>query len=346
MPTPDEAAKLFNFPFSPRQRIRRMITIANDIYDLNIKISDRSLDNLSSIGVSEKKLLPISSGIKNRIHGDTLIKIKNIETSILNNKINALWESYLVPFSDGYNSKAGINIDIEPILEFLKSRSDIHISAIKTVDKNDYHTIKNYYSIILEHTLIGKDDVKNIISLIHSQSTNNFLKTDEQERSLLFFYFDFYLFLIAAIDKVICRLVKSDKYPFGIFHTLLECSGNTYFGKSLYRFANHMGLTIYKLSQYIPVTDTNDKSNDSSRRERQFSILKKWRNGKTKPRIKTLDNFYNNFGEGNPDPLILISTICISIDKIIENPEFSESKKVINEIFSSDNYKKYFIALS
>lgn len=189
--------------------------------------------------------------------------------------------------------------------------------------------------------------MKNIISLIHNQSTNIFLKTDKQERSLLFFYFDFYLFLIAAIDKAICRLVKNDKYPFGVFHTLLECSGNTYFEKSLCRFANHMGLKIYQLVQYIPVTDTNDKNpTTTTRREKQISILKKWKNGKTKPRIKTLDNFYKKFGEGNYDALTLISTICISIDKIIENPEFSENKKVINEIFSSDNYKKYFIALS
>lgn len=64
MPTPDEAAKLFSFPFSPRQRIRRMITIANDAYNLDIKISDRSLDNLSSIGISEKNYSPSSQKLK------------------------------------------------------------------------------------------------------------------------------------------------------------------------------------------------------------------------------------------------------------------------------------------
>ncbi|MGO2161662.1 MAG: hypothetical protein ACTH4J_14515 [Vibrio toranzoniae] len=349
--TPDEVVELFGFPTSPRSKVK----LVSGLLGQEVKISDRSLDNLAGKGISERKakeaLEPLIGAIEERLKFDTDSFIP-VGTRI--SDIHIQWSAAINCFLCGAQFSEQEESCLQPLRVFLERRCVEYepqrelIMRYRGMEQEEalYH-LTDYYRPVIDKTLLDSKQVALLIKVLDKISLGDEVNAEQDEiNAFALFSHDFNLSLFASLDLVARNfglLVYDDvvKQDESFFTQLLEAEGQCYFGKLLTLIKIKTGCTYSKLAQFIPI---QNRSTDSGRTESEAKVerLKEWRKGKTKPSFTVMDEFFSYFDVGDQLPLLIYGLICQAIDRMMEKYKLKGDRAIVQKIYSAENYARYY----
>ncbi|KQA18591.1 hypothetical protein [Vibrio metoecus] len=349
--TPDEVAEMFGFCTSARSKLK----LSARMLGKEIKLSDRSLDNLSSRGISEKKakecLEPIISAFEERfaVDLDDLIpvgaKISDLEV---------LWQATCFTFLKGANFLDSKEECLRPLIMFIERRCREYkpqqrlIAKIQDCEPDDaIRHVVDFYRPIIDKTMLSKVQQAIVIDFLSQlPARKSFQLNTEETEALCLFIQDFNLSLFAAIDLVIVEMnqqgneLKVNKGR-SLLADILDADGICYFGKLITFIKEKTGISYSKLAKFIPV-HVKDAASGRSISDAQKERLTEWRKGEVKPSFKALNEFFSHFDADEQFPLLVYSFICMAIDKILTGFVLENERELLNEIYSSKYYIRYY----
>ena len=349
--TPDEVAEMFGFPTSPRSKVK----LAAGLLEQEVKISDRSLDNLAGKGISERKakeaLEPIIRAMEGRLKFDV---DSFIPDGTRTSDLHILWPVAINSFLCGAQFSEQEESCFQPLIVYLERRCVEYEPQREWITRyRDMRQEKalchltDFYRSVIDKTLLDSKQVASVIKMLDKISLGEEVNVEQDEiNAFALFSHDFNLSLFASLDLVarnFALLVYDDvvKQDESFFTQLLEVEGQCYFGKFLALIKIKTGYTYRKLAQFIPI---QYRSTDSGRTESEAKVerLKEWRKGKTKPSFTVMDEFFSHFDAGDQFPLLIYGFICQAIDRMMDKYKLKDDRAILQKIYSTENYARYY----
>lgn len=347
--TPDEVVELFGFPTSIRSQIKFLAAL----FGQEVKVSDRSLDNLSGKGVSEQKaneaLAPMLTQLDQlNLNLDNLIPI-----GTSTDDLKTLWRATIKSFVAGFGAAAQDTSFLQPLVAFIERRcTEYEVqrewgSNHRGVDEQKLLTlITEFYRPVIDKTALNLEQQNIVIKLFERLSLEKNVKANQDElEAMALFTQDFNLSLFAALDLVAINWKhlnqEGTKQHDSFFGKILAADGKCYFGKLISFIKEDTGISYRELAQCVPI---QQESTETGRTllEVQIERLKEWRKGKTKPSFATLDKFCSNFAFEDQLLLLIYCLICQALDRQLAKYQGDE-KRMLKEIYSADNYLTYYL---
>jgi hypothetical protein len=345
-PQPDEVMKSIGISPTPRTKIKGLASLLN----LQLKLSNSSLDNLGRKGIKEKTLIRLLKPIYKklfRIHGsmkDTFKKVDNNNIHVWDSGF--FWNIILEELKRGVNEGKGKAFDLTPLDIFFKIRNIDNQKLGKYLKQNtstDEVFLKGFYDIVLPMTLLEPELHHEVITITEQLDNPNDI-TAQQSICFMRVQYDFYLSLIAAIDHCLVKDWDLDKsHPKGLFGNIFDLDGKTYLAKLLLGFKKGTNKNYRELAKLIPL---NKEETDSGRtlHEAQIETLKAWRSGKQIPSYSKLNTFIQALEPGfDMTNYQIMGCVCLSLDRLMTRyVRDDSSRQIAQSVFSSHYYKKHF----
>ncbi|KJR29099.1 hypothetical protein [Vibrio sp. S234-5] len=341
-PSLDEFALFLGFGVSARSKAR----ILKEQLSLDLKVSERSLDNLGSKGISEKKARLASWPILRFLFQKGLfLFFKELPKDVRATDVIHTWLIMLRSFN---HEQPYINL--QPLHSFLNHRDQLYQPIkhfIDTMPKlttdNQTELLVSFYQLALPKTLLSQEEQKEILRLVASDDMNR-EENGTNRLCIQYWFYDFHLSLMAALDVTILdnfNLVS--EYEYGIFSHVFKKDGATYLSKLLNHLIEKMDFRYCQLAKFIPIKRERESECETSMFEAQTKTLKEWRSGKTHPTNKTLIKFFENIDtESYALPILLVAMICIGLDKRLKDPKIKPWTEEFQSTFSAERYAIYF----
>lgn len=347
--TPDEVAELFGFPTS----IRSQIKILAALFGQEVKVSDRSLDNLSGKGVSEQKADEALDPMLTLLDQLNLNIDNFIPIGTSTDDLKALWRAAIKSFTAGFESAGQDTSFLQPLIAFIERRCTEYEaqrewgSNHRGVDEQKLLTlIAEFYRPVIDKTALNSEQQNIVIQLLERLSLEQNIQANQDEiEAMGLFTQDFNLSLFAAVDLVALnwkhRHQEGIKQHNSFLFKILASDGKCYFGKLMSFIKEDTGVSFRTLAQYVPI---QQESTETGRTvlEVQVERLKEWRKGKTKPSFATLEKFCSNFAFEDQLLLFIYCLICQAIDRLLVKYKTDE-QRMLKEIYSADNYLTYYL---
>lgn len=341
-PSTDEFAQFLGMETSARSKASTM----RQLLGCDLKISNRSLDNLGSVGIKEKTARKAGWPILRFMFQKGLLGyFKEIPNKISKSEVLYAW---IMPLKGFKQANKSINLDL--LHAFFKYRNELYqpIKALydsspKLTDDNQQELLTSYYRTALPQTLLSEEEQNELYRVITSGDIEG--ETTESTRKFLQYWtYDFHLSLMATLDLTILHNADIvDKYNCGIFGRLFTKEGATYFSKLLTHLNDVSGYNDYQLARFIPIKRKCHHEHTTSLYEAQSNTLRKWRSGKTKPETNTITCFFENVNsEAYSLPIVLVATLCLALDRQFKNVKDSPWKEGFLATFSAKRYEIYF----
>ena len=347
--TPDEVAELFGFSTSIRSQIKFIATK----FGQEVKVSDRSLDNLSAKGVSEQKAneaLAPALTILDQLNLD-LDNLIPIGTST--NDLKTLWRATIKSFVAGFGSTAQDTSFLQPLIVFIERRcTEYEVqrewgSRQHGVDEQKLLTlIAEFYLSVIDKTALNSEKQNIVIKLFERFPLEQKIQANQDElEAMALFTQDFNLSLFAALDLAALNWKhfhqEGTKQHDSFLVKILASEGKCYFGKLISFIKTELGISFKTLAQCVPI---QQESSETGRTllEAQVERLKEWRKGKTKPSFSTLESFCSNFAFEDQLLLFIYCMICQAIDRQLVKYQGDE-QRMLKEIYSADSYLTYYL---
>ncbi|WP_133013113.1 hypothetical protein [Marinomonas flavescens] len=347
--TPDEVAELFGFPTS----IRSQIKVIAATFGEAVTVSDRSLDNLSGKGLSERKAEEVLAPMQTILDRLNLDLDNLIPTGTSTNDLKTLWRAAIKSLVAGIELAGEDASFLQPLIAFLDRRCLEYepqrewISYHRGMEESKLLSkIVEFYRPVIDKTALSAEQ-QNLVIRTFAKSTlaENFEIAQDEMEAMGLFTQDFNLSLFAALDLVAINWKhlnqEGTKQHDSFFGKILAADGKCYFGKLISFIKEDTGISYRELAQRLPI---QQESTETGRTllEVQIERLKEWRKGKTKPSFATLDKFCSNFAFEDQLLLFIYCLICQALDRQLAKYQGDE-KRMLKEIYSADNYLTYYL---
>lgn len=371
LPSPNEVQAFLGYPSSARGLLKMMGKYLN----ITLPISDRSLDNFGTTGISQnlanKVMTQIETKVNNRFaHKDIL---PSEPFSMLD--LGVVWlindKALQATCPEVYQE-----FRLDKLFEFINQRCKHYQSLLDFITQSNvknrspegselFEITKEFYSLVIEHTRLTEQEQNDCLNLFKNKASNlNHQASQNEYQALMFFIYDFYLSLFAVIDILITnkriRLAKQHNWPLnhpyydtGYLSGILKCEGKCCFDLYLTYIHQITGLSFYKLAKCIPV-DIKYQANSSvsleqQERDKQAQLesaqrtrLDEWRKGQTKPSFDRICQFLENLGCVDSFDLAIYGIICQAIDRDLPQRSQHEQKMMTEQLYTPEHYNIYY----
>lgn len=348
--TPDEVAELFGFPTSIRSQIKFIAAK----FGQEVKISDRSLDNLSGKGMSEQNadaaLAPILTLLDRfNLDFDDLIPI-----GTSTDDLKTLWRAAIKNVIAGIQSAGEDASFLQPLIAFIDRRCSEYepqrewISCHRGMEEDSLLSeIMGFYSPVINKTALNSEQQNMVIRGLDNLVLGENIEADQDEiEAMWLFMQDFNLSLFAALDLVAiqskCLHQEGTKQYDSFLVKILASDGKCYFGKLISFIKAETGFSFRKLAQCVPIQQESAETGRTLL-EAQIERLKEWRKGKTKPSFATLDKFFSNFAFEDYILLLIYSFICLALDRELANKKSAVDRRILKKVYSAETYINYYL---
>lgn len=347
--TPQEVVELFGFSTSIRKQIKFIATL----HGQEVKVSDRSLDNLSGKGISEKKAVEALAPLFTQLDRLNLNLDDLIPTGSMVDDIKLLWDAQIKQVLAEFQSIEQAPNFLKPLIAFIERRC-IEFEPQRTfsachrgIDEPKMRTlIPDFYRPVINKTALNSEQQNLVIRVLDKLALGESIETDQDEMEAMgLFTQDFNLSLFATLDLVAINwkhLNQEGKKQHDSFLVkILASEGKCYFGKLMSFIKTEFDISFKALAQCVPI---QQESTETGRTllEVQVERLKEWRKGKTKPSFATLEKFCSNFAFEDQLFLLIYCLICQAIDRQLVKYKTDE-QRILKEIYSADNYFTYYL---
>ncbi|MEZ9950766.1 hypothetical protein AB4376_18755 [Vibrio breoganii] len=342
----DEFAEFLGINVSARSKLNWYEAVMG-----KLRISDRSKDNLGRAGISPRLAMRVMRPILRFMYKKNLLRnLKKYPRNIEINDVIHAWLSALESFSmeDKY-------LDTHLLVKFLEDRNekyqDIKIfidDAPTLTPENEAQLLTQYFSLMATKTLLNSEEQQAALKIVKRKNKEVLNLSDFHKTSFFKLIFDFHLSIYSVIDLILLSSFhKVEEYQSGFFSTLFDVEGETYFGKLLNHITAHTDSSDYKLAKYIQIKRKEEQERNSTIHEVQLSTLQDWKSGKTKPTPSTLKKFYECIADDSDEefdylPVIIISMLCIALDKKCDSLKTASDLTAFKAVFSTESYTRYF----
>lgn len=341
-PSTDEFSQFLDIGTSARSKANTM----SKLLGCDLNISNRSLDNLGSVGIKEKTARKAGWPILRFMSQTGLLRyFKEIPKKISKNEVFYAW---IMPLKGFKHANKNINLDCLHV--FFEHRNELYQPIKQCIDSspkltadNQTELLTSFYQLALSKTLLTEEEQSELCRVIASGDIEG-KATENTRRFVQYWTYDFHLSLMVALDlTMLYNADKVDKYNCGIFGHIFMKEGATYFSQFLNHFNDINGFNDYQLARFIPIKRESDHEHTTSLHEAQSNTLKKWRSGKTKPETETITRFFENVdSEAYTLPIVLVATLCLALDRQLENVKDSLWEDGFLATFSAKRYETYF----
>ncbi|HFQ5279660.1 TPA: hypothetical protein ACGUXS_004829 [Vibrio vulnificus] len=348
--TPDEVAELFGFSTSIRSKVK----LLSRGLQKEVKLSDRSLDNLGGKGISklkaEEAFEPIYSALEDKLNLDfeSLIP-EGTRTS----DIHVLWPAAIKSFVCGAQFSEQEKSCLQPLVAFIERRCREYepqrewVTNFRAIEyEGRLRHLTDFYMPVINKMLLDSTQQDAVMKILSMIALGDKVKVEKEDvKALCLFFQDFNLSLFVSLDLVARNFAllvdDASKQDESFLAQILAAEGQCYFGKLIAFIKIKTGCTYSKLAQLIPV---QYQSTDSGRTESEAKVerLKEWRKGKTKPSFAVMDEFFSHFDVADQIPLLIYGFICQSIDRMIDKYKLEDDRALLREIYSAKNYSRYY----
>ncbi|WBA11812.1 hypothetical protein [Salinivibrio kushneri] len=351
--TPDEVANLFGLPLSARRKVKLIEFYLQE----EVKLSDRSLDNLGSKGISKQKadkaIEPILDSFERRFDLDL---DQLIPDGTLIFELDVLWQAAIKAFFCGLNS-GELEVDtncFQPFVAFIERRCREYLPQKEVILQLREREGLDPGSHLVEfyEPVIGKAHLRSCHQDVAIKALNQFSQdrsyspTIEELEALSALHQDFNLSLFASLDLVALNLLwagynDEQRSEDSVLVEILAEDAKCYFGRLIAFIKRKVGCSFAKISELVPV---QFDSSESGRTEKEVKIerLKEWRKGKTKPSVSTMDEFFSHFDLDDQIPLLIYGLICQAIDREISKYRCADERALLQQTYSPENYRRYY----
>ncbi len=342
--SPHDLLELFRFNASPRNAIKYIAKQSN--IDAP-KVSDRSMDNLSGKGVSEKTLLRAAAPIFELAPEGLMDEIDQIWNEGYS-QARAIWLSSITSFESNLGDNA---LDLQ-CLGLFKAFIFERVSYIEQIDewvdsiggrgelKTGKHPV-NLITLVLERTNLLSEHQTALIEGMKKYVDGCDSEDHQINVAVCHLNADFPLALFALLDQI--SLDKKyqhnpeQRVP-SFLAQILDMDARCYFGKLIKFIKMRTGHTSSFLASLIPVPQMNELSGRTEH-EIQKERLKEWISGKSRPSNETLQTFMCAFQPEDQFAIFAYSHICLAIDELVAT---SEHKDILNElVYVRSNYQRF-----
>jgi hypothetical protein len=342
--SPHELLELFRFNASPRNTIKYIAKVSN--LDPP-KVSDRTMDNLSGKGVTEKTLFRAVAPLLEVAPKGLMDEIDQIWNEG-NSQARAIWLSNIASFECNLGDNA---FDLEG-LGLFKTFIFERVSYIEQIDewvesiggrgelKTGKHPV-NLITLILERTNLLVEHQTALIEGMKKYIDGCDSEDHQINVAICHLNADFPLALFALLDQIsLDRKYQHNpeqRVP-SFLAQILDMDARCYFGKLIKFIKKRTGHTSSFLASLIPVPQMNELSGRTEH-EIQKERLKEWVSGKSRPSNETLQTFMCAFKPEDQFAIFAYSHICLAIDELVAASEHKDILRGL--VFTKKNYQRY-----
>lgn len=305
--------------------IRSLLSL---IPELSVPVSKRTLDNLHSVGITEKTFHKFILAIIKELDAIDTINFEKFYDLEKNKKIPIFKLAYysFLPFfhiADKLLDKKNY-YDFYLFIDKRQNIIEETISKLKHIDQSD--SVINYYKQILTNTKLTKLEQNNVLFIMKDGENYRGELTD-----IVKFHLDFYMEIIALIENQEA-IIK--KYGKNIFLEILQKDGNSLFYKLICFLKNKNKLKTNELINKIPIRRMNN-NNQSTPFEIKKNKFYKWKKKEVIPKLITMYEFIGNIDWENRGYLFMLSIIIFGLDQKVPH------KDKVENVLCVDFYKRY-----
>lgn len=341
-PSPDEFVEFMGGKVSARSKVM----LFEKACDVKVDISKRSLDNLSTVGISKKLAVKTTWPFMRYLRNLGVFPIlKQLDNQKYKIDVYPSWKAALDWMDFHYKGE----VDLSLIYRFFKDREESyvplkkHILSSELMEDNCKELLFEYVKISLPKTRLTINEQEVVLSVFEVGDYDNL--SESANDAVLKWCFDFHVSLIAVFDLTLLHHIQQqDNVPSGVMSNIFASKGKTYFGKLIEYVACLGNTSKYRLAELVPIDREASSSSGVTLDEAQRSTLKDWCSGKTKPTFNTLCDFFEPLmAEGQSFPMVCYAMLCIALDKQKEAKQTDADTKSFVNVFSEENYSDYFI---
>jgi len=349
--SPNEVLSLFRFNSSPRFLLK---SISKQHGVEHYPISDRSLDNLTGKGVSEKTMKLAFEHLVGILPPGVHDQLESIfskdNSSIFAEKI---WKScflgFEIMFGSNDLSKASIEQQsLESFKLFIFERCEYIERIQRWIDNIGGDTeLKNgsnpaeLMRLTCEFTRLPDEHKTQLVESITKFSAGGSYESHDTNVASCYLNADFNLALFALIDKISLDFKyqhrPEEREPTFLLH-VFGMEARCYFGRLIKFIKQRSGCSNAHLASLIPVNQMNEASGRTEL-DIQKERLKEWASGKSRPSNETLVAFSGGFNSEDQFLVYAYSHVCLAIDGLIASSAHKDI--LVDAIYTDKNFSRY-----